>query len=130
MGHFAKAQSYGNRDVVSEFNTVNVVPFPVRATDGPASLSSISIDLVSSAAKVVGRPYLCGDWKLHEYFEDGGLELYNLKDDISEKNNLIDHEVNRAGELHAMLKVRRKHTNASVPDEPNPEYEPEEFLNP
>ena len=42
MGHFAKAQSYGNGDLVSEFNTVNVVPFPVRATGGPASSRSIS----------------------------------------------------------------------------------------
>ena len=27
-----------------------------------------------------------GDWKLHQYFEDGALELYNLKDDIGEAN--------------------------------------------
>src|SRR6185503_6483502 len=26
-----------------------------------------------------------GDWKLMEFFEDGRLELYNLKDDIGEK---------------------------------------------
>ena len=29
-----------------------------------------------------------GDWKLLEFFEDGRLELYNLKDDIGEKHNL------------------------------------------
>ncbi|MHC4620753.1 MAG: sulfatase, partial [Planctomycetota bacterium] len=29
-----------------------------------------------------------GDWKLIEYFEDGRLELYNLKDDIGEQHNL------------------------------------------
>ena len=28
-----------------------------------------------------------GDWKLHQYFENGTLELYNLKDDIGEKEN-------------------------------------------
>ncbi|MBL7650360.1 MAG: sulfatase-like hydrolase/transferase, partial [Candidatus Hydrogenedentes bacterium] len=29
-----------------------------------------------------------GDWKLLEYLEDGHLELYNLRDDLSETNNL------------------------------------------
>ena len=31
-----------------------------------------------------------GDWKLMEFFEDGRLELYNLRDDIGETNNLAD----------------------------------------
>lgn len=30
-----------------------------------------------------------GDWKLHEYFDDGSLELYNLKEDIGETINLV-----------------------------------------
>ena len=29
-----------------------------------------------------------GDWKLLEFFEDGRLELYNLRQDVGEKNNL------------------------------------------
>ena len=29
-----------------------------------------------------------GDWKLHQYFEDGGLELYHLSQDIGETTNL------------------------------------------
>ena len=29
-----------------------------------------------------------GDWKLIEFFENGELELYNLKEDLGEKNNL------------------------------------------
>jgi hypothetical protein len=28
-----------------------------------------------------------GDWKLIEFYEDGRLELFNLKDDLSEKRN-------------------------------------------
>ena len=30
-----------------------------------------------------------GKWKLHEYFEDGGLELYDLAEDPGETRNLI-----------------------------------------
>ncbi|HUV65428.1 MAG TPA: hypothetical protein VMW24_16145 [Sedimentisphaerales bacterium] len=33
-----------------------------------------------------------GDWKLIEYFEYGRVELYNLKKDIGEKNNLAEKE--------------------------------------
>ena len=31
-----------------------------------------------------------GDWKLIEYFENNDIELYNLKEDLGEKNDLID----------------------------------------
>ncbi|MBM83001.1 MAG: aryl-sulfate sulfohydrolase [Planctomycetaceae bacterium] len=64
-----------------------------------------------------------GEWKLHEYFEDGGLELYNLKDDISEKNNLAASMPQKANELHQILKGWRERINAPVPSEPNPHYD-------
>jgi len=64
-----------------------------------------------------------GDWKLHEYFEDGALELYNLKDDISEKNDLATSNPEKAKAMHAQLKAWRKSTNAPVPSERNPEYD-------
>nr|WKN37189.1 sulfatase [Tunicatimonas sp. TK19036] len=63
-----------------------------------------------------------GDWKLHEYFEDGELELYNLKDDVGEEHNLADTNPEKAKELHQLLIDWRKETNAPVPDERNPKY--------
>ena len=33
-----------------------------------------------------------GDWKLLEFFEDGRLELYNLRQDLSESTNLTEKE--------------------------------------
>jgi hypothetical protein len=65
-----------------------------------------------------------GNWKLHEYFEDGGLELYNLLDDIGEKNNLADQEPEKLQELQRMLIAWRHKTGAPVPTELNPDYEP------
>jgi len=65
-----------------------------------------------------------GDWKLIEFFEDGNVELYNLKDDISEKNNLAQTAPEKAQELHRMLIEWRKSVNAPVPTEKNPEYDP------
>jgi arylsulfatase A-like enzyme len=56
-----------------------------------------------------------GDWKLHEFFEDGRLELYNLRDDIGEKNNLAEKMPNKANELHAWLAAWRRGINAPMP---------------
>ncbi len=65
-----------------------------------------------------------GDWKLHEYFENGVLELYKLNDDIGEKNNLAKKHPEKVAELHALLKAWRKKTEAPVPAELNPKYNP------
>lgn len=56
-----------------------------------------------------------GDWKLIEFFEDGRLELYNLKDDIGEKKNLATAEPEKARELHERLKAWRTEINAPMP---------------
>ncbi|MHC4155841.1 MAG: sulfatase [Planctomycetota bacterium] len=66
-----------------------------------------------------------GDWKLIEYFEDGRLELYNLKDDIGEQNNLAQKMPGKTRQLHELLKQWRKSVNAPVPTELNPAYNPD-----
>lgn len=65
-----------------------------------------------------------GDWKLIEYFEDGALELYNLADDIGEEQNLTKLEAKRTAEMHSMMKAWRRATNAPVPKEKNPKFDP------
>lgn len=64
-----------------------------------------------------------GDWKLHEYFEDGELELYNLKEDIGETTNLAASDPQQAERLHARLREWRKQIEAPVPSESNPRYD-------
>jgi len=71
-----------------------------------------------------GAAIRAGDWKLIEYFEDGALELYNLKDDISEQRNLADSLPDKTRELHQLMLAWRKAVNAPVPTELNPEYNP------
>jgi hypothetical protein len=53
------------------------------------------------------------------------LELYNLNEDIGEKNNVADSMPDKVKELHQMLVTWREKTNAPVPTELNPEYNPE-----
>lgn len=56
-----------------------------------------------------------GDFKLIEYFEGGRLELYDLKADLGEKNNLALTNPDKARELHNLLDNWRKQTGAQVP---------------
>ena len=65
-----------------------------------------------------------GDWKLIQYFENNDIELYNLKDDISEKSNLEKSNPKKANELVELLNQWRKQTNAPIPTDLNPEFSP------
>jgi arylsulfatase A-like enzyme len=56
-----------------------------------------------------------GDWKLMEFFEDGSMELYNLKDDLSETKNLAEAEPAKVHELHDKLVAWRKSVGAKMP---------------
>jgi hypothetical protein len=56
-----------------------------------------------------------GDWKLMEFFEDGRLELYNLADDVGEKNNLAQKVPEKTKELHDRLLAWRREINAPLP---------------
>lgn len=56
-----------------------------------------------------------GDWKLLEFFEDGRLELYNLKNDPGEKTSVLRDNGATAEQLHAQLITWRKEVQAPMP---------------
>ena len=60
-----------------------------------------------------------GDFKLLEYFEDNHVELYNLKNDIGERNNLAEKMPEKAEELRKHLAAWRKDVNAQMPTKKN-----------
>ncbi len=75
------------------------------------------------------------DWKLlmfhEEWVLDGGrknleennsIELYNLKDDIAEQNNLAQINTGKRDELLKELMDWLNNTKAPIPTNPNPEY--------
>lgn len=70
-----------------------------------------------------GSVIISGAWKLHEYFEDGALELYNLISDPSEENNVAEQNPEKTQELLKKLMDWRKATNALVPSQKNNEYD-------
>lgn len=56
-----------------------------------------------------------GDWKLMQFYDSGALELYNLKDDIGESNNLVMQHPEIAKELMEKLNAWREDVGAVVP---------------
>jgi arylsulfatase A-like enzyme len=64
-----------------------------------------------------------GDWKLVEFFEDGNYELYNIRQDPGESNNLARKMPGKAQELLRKLHAWRKSVNAPVPKTPNPAWD-------
>jgi arylsulfatase A-like enzyme len=64
-----------------------------------------------------------GDYKLIEFYEDDHVELYNLKDDVGEGNDLARKQPDEAARLRKMLADWRKAMNAQMPT-PNPDYKP------
>jgi arylsulfatase A-like enzyme len=62
-----------------------------------------------------GSSVRLGNYKLIEFFEDNRLELYDLKEDVSEDQNLALDEPMRAQELHTALIEWRASVNARMP---------------
>ncbi len=73
-----------------------------------------------------GRPsgaVLEGDWKLIEHYEDGRLELFNIKSDISEKADVSGENAPRVAALRGKLEAWRRSVNASS-NKANPAFAP------
>lgn len=56
-----------------------------------------------------------GDYKLVELYETSELELYTIKNDARESQNLAKANPEKTAELHRLLKDWRKTVNASMP---------------
>ncbi|MFH1717341.1 MAG: sulfatase [Planctomycetota bacterium] len=56
-----------------------------------------------------------GDYKLIEWYEDNSIELYNLKDDLGEKDDMAGKMPEKAAELRGLLHRWLKQTKADVP---------------
>jgi arylsulfatase A-like enzyme len=62
-----------------------------------------------------------GDYKLIEFYDPPGVEMYNLKKDIGESQNLVDAEPATAAELKDALHAWQKSVGAKMM-EPNPDF--------
>jgi arylsulfatase A-like enzyme len=64
-----------------------------------------------------------GDFKLIEFFEDGHVELYNLREDAGEEHDMTAEMPQLAQQLKEMLARWRDSVEARIP-QPNPDFVP------
>ena len=74
-------------------------------------------------AQSPGGAVRLGDYKLIEYFENNTVQLFNLKNDPGEQNDLSKKEPAKVKELRDLLHNWRRDVGAQMPS-PNPKYNP------
>lgn len=80
------------------------VHFPGYLEGGPSAWRTTPVGTVRS-----------GDFKLLEFFETGKVELYNLKEDLGERQDLAASLPDKARELQENLAAWRKSVGAKMP---------------
>ena len=70
-----------------------------------------------------------GDFKLIKYYASPTLQLYNLKDDLSETNNLAEKMPEKVKQLNDKLMAHLKSIGAKLP-KPNPNYKQQQKKKP
>ena len=66
-----------------------------------------------------------GDYKLIREYESGTVELYNLASDLGETRNLSALHPEKKAELLRLLDAWLNESNAVIPKDPNPDYNPD-----
>jgi arylsulfatase A-like enzyme len=65
-----------------------------------------------------------GDWKLIHFFETNTTELYNLKSDPGEQNDLAAEDTEKLSELLSLLQKWQVENDANIPRTLNPDFDP------
>ena len=73
-----------------------------------------------------GGAVRCGDYKLLEYFENNSVQLFNLKNDLGEQNDIAESNPKIVNKLKKKLHRWRSSIHARMM-EPNPDYVPEKL---
>jgi arylsulfatase A-like enzyme len=96
---------------------------PLLAQEGPLKRDAIfwHFPHYSNCRNRPGCSVRMGDYKLLQFFEDGHLELYNLREDIGEDNNLADQMPELRDGMLARLEEWKERVCARIP-QPNPEW--------
>lgn len=68
-----------------------------------------------------------GRYKFIEFFGEEQVELYDLVDDPGEQHNLVDEMPEQVNLMKQAMQNWRMETDAPVPDQPNPAFQPEAY---
>lgn len=95
---------------------VSIAPHLLSSTQQPIKRDKLLWHFPHYRGKIV--PYSIirsGDYKLIKYYEGPAYELFNLKDDLSEKKNLAEQMPEKVKQLDQQLQVMLKGANAKIP---------------
>ena len=92
--------------------------FPAYLEGG--NVETVDMDFRTRPVSVI----LKDDWKLIENYEDGRIELYHLKTDLGEKQDVSQNCPQKVKELKTLLDNWKKRTNAPCHFKKNPYYQP------
>ena len=122
-------QYFSNVDYFATFSELLKQPMPEVEMDS-RSILSVLFDPTKTLpdkpaywhyphfSNQLGRPagaMRLGDYKLTESYENGATELYNLKDDLSESNDLSAKLPDKKREMLAQFRDWREKVNANMP---------------
>lgn len=138
----------GNAGAISQIPVISTDFYPtLLEMAGLPAMPGQAVDGVSLVPAVMGKPFerkpifwhfpqysnhgmqspggavRAGDYKLLEYYENNTVQLFNLREDLGEQNDLSQAEPEKVDELRTMLHIWRKEVSARMPS-PNPEYAP------
>jgi arylsulfatase A len=106
----------------------SIVPVLKGNTEGIAKLKEQPLfwhfpHYSNHGAQSPGGAVRYGDYKLIEYYENNSFQLFNIKTDPGEENDLAKSEPGKAKELLTILHNWRKEVHAKMPAA-NPKYNP------
>lgn len=90
--------------------------FPAYLENG--NKETVDMNFRSKPVSVIKK----GEWKLIENYEDESKELYNLNEDLGERNNLADSNIEKVKELSFLLNTWKEKVNAPCKFKLNPYY--------
>jgi len=67
-----------------------------------------------------------GSWMMVEYYDEGKAELYDLREDMGEAQDLAGSQPERVNQMRAALAAWRKAVNAQK-NTPNPDFDPAKY---
>lgn len=121
--YFATLMDFAGGKTASKIDGVSLRPVLEGKGDLPERALAWHYPHYGNQGGAPGAAIRRGDWKLIQWYEKDALELYNLRDDIGEKNNLSKQEPERVKALFAELQAWQKDVGALKPTQ-NPAYDP------
>ena len=91
---------------------------PAKPIDREVMAWHYPLDRPHFLGGVSGGAIRSGHWKLIEHFDTGAVQLYSLRDDPSESENLAEQELEKVTQLRQRLKSWRESVGARMPSPP------------